>query len=57
MVSCRMIGFPGAYASYFDLVDQHGIKLDRAPMSLAEDAHAHVHVDPAIPAYSPPNNR
>jgi gluconate 2-dehydrogenase gamma chain len=48
-----MIGFPGAYASYYDLVDQHGIKLDRAPMSLAEDAHGHVHVDPAIPARSP----
>jgi gluconate 2-dehydrogenase gamma chain len=53
MVSWRMIGFPGAYASYYDLVDQHGIKLDRAPMSLAEDAHGHVHVNPGIPAHSP----
>jgi gluconate 2-dehydrogenase gamma chain len=53
MVSWRMIGFPGAYASYYDLVDKHGIKLDRAPMSLAEDAHE----NPGIPAYSPPNNR
>src|SRR6266478_5761972 len=57
MVSWRMIGFPGAYASYYDLVDKHGIKLDRAPMSLAEDAHGHVHESPGIPAYSPPNNR
>ena len=57
MVSWRMIGFPGAYASYYDLIDQHGIKLDRAPMSLAEDAHGHVHENPGIPAYSPPNNR
>ena len=57
MVSWRMIGFPGAYASYYDLVDKHGIKLDRAPMSLAEDAHGHVHEHPGIPAYSPPNNR
>jgi gluconate 2-dehydrogenase gamma chain len=57
MVSWRMIGFPGAYASYYDLVDQHGIKLDRAPMSLAEDAHGQVHQSPGIPAYSPPNNR
>jgi gluconate 2-dehydrogenase gamma chain len=57
MVSWRMIGFPGAYASYYDLVDRHGIKLDRAPMSLAEDAQGHVHPDPAIPAYSPPSNR
>jgi gluconate 2-dehydrogenase gamma chain len=39
MVSWRMIGFPGAYASYYDLVDQHGIKIDRPPTSLAEDVH------------------
>ncbi|MBV8400581.1 MAG: gluconate 2-dehydrogenase subunit 3 family protein [Acetobacteraceae bacterium] len=57
MVAWRMIGFPGAYASYYDLVDQHGIKIDRPPMSLAQDAHGHVHPNPNIPAYSPPNNR
>jgi gluconate 2-dehydrogenase gamma chain len=48
-----MIGFPGAYASYYGLVDQHGIKMDRAPMSLGEDAHHHVHLNPGIPARSP----
>jgi gluconate 2-dehydrogenase gamma chain len=53
MVSWRMLGFPGAYASYYDLVDRHGIKIDRPPMSLAEDAHKHIHVDPNIPASSP----
>ena len=53
MISWRMIGFPGAYASYYDLVDKHGIKLDRAPMSLAEDAQGHVHENPGIPARSP----
>jgi len=53
MVSWRMIGFPGAYASYYDLVDKHGIKLDRAPMSLAEDAHGQVHLNTGIPARSP----
>jgi gluconate 2-dehydrogenase gamma chain len=57
MVAWRMIGFPGAYASYYDLVDQHGIKLDREPMSLAEDAHGHIHTDPNIPAYLPPPGR
>lgn len=41
----RKIGFPGAYASYYDIVDQHGITIDRAPVSLAEDFHGHVHVD------------
>jgi gluconate 2-dehydrogenase gamma chain len=53
MASWRMIGFPGAYASYYELVDQHGIKIDRAPMSLGEDAHHHVHMNPGIPARSP----
>src|ERR1700726_2695986 len=53
MASWRMIGFPGAYASYYDLGDQHGIKIDRAPMSLGEDAHHHVHLNPGIPARSP----
>src|SRR5882757_301660 len=33
MVAWRMIGFPGAYASYYDLVDQHGIKFDQPPTS------------------------
>jgi gluconate 2-dehydrogenase gamma chain len=53
MVAWRMIGFPGAYASYYELVDQHGIRIDRAPTSLGEDAHGHMHVDPAIPARLP----
>jgi gluconate 2-dehydrogenase gamma chain len=53
MIGWRMIGFPGAYASYYDLVDQHGIKLDRPPMSLAQDVHGHMHMDPGIPARSP----
>jgi gluconate 2-dehydrogenase gamma chain len=53
MLSWRMIGFPGAYASYYDLVDQHGIKFDRAPTSLAENARGHIMVNPGIPARSP----
>ena len=56
MVGWRMIGFPGAYASYYDLIDQHGIKLDRQPMSLAEDGYRHIHMNPNIPAYLPPTN-
>jgi len=53
MVAWRMIGFPGAYASYYEVVDQHGIKIDRAPMSLAQDPHGGMHVNPNIPATSP----
>jgi gluconate 2-dehydrogenase gamma chain len=53
MMAWRMLGFPGAYASYYELVDQHGIKVDRAPTSLAEDVHGHMNMNPAIPAKSP----
>ena len=48
MAAWRMIGFPGAYASYYDLADKHGIAIDRPPMSLAEDAQGHIHMDPGI---------
>lgn len=50
MVAWRMIGFPGAYADYFEAVDKHGVKFVREPMSLAEDAHGHVRVRQDIPA-------
>ena len=50
MVAWRMIGFPGAYADYFEVIDRHGVKFEREPMSLAEDAHKHIHVHQDIPA-------
>jgi gluconate 2-dehydrogenase gamma chain len=50
MVAWRMIGFPGAYADYYEAIDQHGVKFERAPMSIGEDRHGHVHVQPEIPA-------
>jgi gluconate 2-dehydrogenase gamma chain len=50
MMAWRMIGFPGAYADYFESVDQHGIKFDRAPMSLAEDAKGHIQMRPRLPS-------
>jgi Gluconate 2-dehydrogenase subunit 3 len=53
MLGWRMIGFPGAYASYYELVDQHGIKIDRHPVSLGEDAEGHVDMNANIPARSP----
>jgi gluconate 2-dehydrogenase gamma chain len=52
MGAWRMIGFPGAYADYFEAVDRHGVKFERAPMSLAEDAQHHIHVPQNIPAAS-----
>jgi gluconate 2-dehydrogenase gamma chain len=50
MVAWRMVGFPGAYADYFEAIDRHGVKFEREPMSLAEDGHGHVHVKQDIPA-------
>jgi gluconate 2-dehydrogenase gamma chain len=50
MVAWRMIGFPGAYADYFEAIDKHGVKFEREPMSLAEDGHGHIHVRQDIPA-------
>jgi gluconate 2-dehydrogenase gamma chain len=50
MVAWRMIGFPGAYADYFEAIDRHGVKFEREPMSLAEDGQRHVHVRQDIPA-------
>jgi gluconate 2-dehydrogenase gamma chain len=49
MMAWRMIGFPGAYASYYDLVDKHGITVEREPMSLAQDVQGHIHPEPNIP--------
>jgi len=49
-VGWKLVGFPGAYANYYELVDQHGIAFDAPPVSLAEDAHGTVHAHPFIPA-------
>ena len=35
-VGWRMLGFPGAYADYFDLVDKHGIEFQREPLSIGD---------------------
>jgi len=51
MVSWRMIGFPGAYANFYQLVDQHGIAFEGEPTSLAEDNKRVIHIHPNIPAY------
>lgn len=51
MVAWRMIGFPGAYADYYESVDHHGVKFEREPLSLAEDGQGHVHLHPDIPSH------
>lgn len=46
MVSWKLIGFPGAYANYYELVDQHGVTFNRPPMSLAQDGSGAIHAHP-----------
>jgi gluconate 2-dehydrogenase gamma chain len=50
MVTWKMIGFPGAYATYYTTVDQHGMNFTRSPMSLAENGRGMIHIHPNIPA-------
>ena len=52
MVGWRLVGFPGAYANYYEFVDQHGIAFHRPPVSLGQDAggRIHPHPQPAPPA-------
>jgi gluconate 2-dehydrogenase gamma chain len=50
MVAWKMIGFPGAYAAYYFLVDQHGVAYTRPPISQAENGRGVIHIHPNIPA-------
>jgi gluconate 2-dehydrogenase gamma chain len=54
MVGWKLVGFPGAYANYYEFVDQHGIAFTRPPMSLGQDASGTVHLHPvSAPQASP----
>jgi gluconate 2-dehydrogenase gamma chain len=54
MVAWKMIGFPGAYASFYDLVDQHGILYTRPPMSIGENVRGTIMIQPVSPpAHAP----
>jgi gluconate 2-dehydrogenase gamma chain len=46
MVSWKMIGFPGAYASFHDLVDRHGIAYTRPPISMGDNGHGVIQLHP-----------
>jgi gluconate 2-dehydrogenase gamma chain len=50
MSAWAMIGFPGAYGNYYDLVDKHGIAFNVPPRSLGEDGEGHVHTMPVASA-------
>jgi gluconate 2-dehydrogenase gamma chain len=46
MAAWAMIGFPGAYGNYYELVDRHGIAYNVPPRSLGQDREGHVHMVP-----------
>ena len=50
MVAWKMIGFPGAYANYYHLVDHHNLRFDRPPISLASNGRGVINIHPEIPA-------
>jgi gluconate 2-dehydrogenase gamma chain len=50
MVAWEMIGFPGAYADYYDLVDQYNVPFHRKPMSLADNGRGETHAHAAAKA-------
>jgi gluconate 2-dehydrogenase gamma chain len=46
MGAWKMIGFPGAYASFYDLVDNHGMTYTRLPLSMGEDGRGVIRLHP-----------
>jgi gluconate 2-dehydrogenase gamma chain len=51
MAAWKMIGFPGAYGAYYDLVDKHGQRFEGEPRSLAQDGRGTIRIMPAMPAH------
>ncbi|WP_372616829.1 gluconate 2-dehydrogenase subunit 3 family protein [Falsiroseomonas sp.] len=43
MVGWRMVGFPGAYAGYTELVGRHNLPFTRPPRSIAQALSDHAH--------------
>ncbi|MCQ4159648.1 gluconate 2-dehydrogenase subunit 3 family protein [Roseomonas sp. GC11] len=48
MVGWKLVGFPGYYSSYFNVIERHNLPYNRPPVSLADHAHAR-HGDSAAP--------
>ncbi len=40
-IAWKMIGFPGAYSDYYDLIDKHGLELHREPLGIGDGAIPH----------------
>jgi len=50
MAAWKMIGFPGAYAGYYEMIDRHGEPFVGEPRSLAQSGRGVIRVMPEIPA-------
>lgn len=57
MVGWKLVGFPGAYANYYEFVDQHGITFNRPPMSLAQKTSGPGDPHPLISLQAPVRGR
>ena len=44
MIGWRMVGFPGAYAQYLDVVDAYDLCFTREPISMANQSARHDHI-------------
>jgi len=44
-IAWKMIGFPGAYTDFYDLVDKHGVEYHREPAGIG-DGPMHMHSKP-----------
>jgi gluconate 2-dehydrogenase gamma chain len=53
MVSWKMIGFPGAYATFYELVDKHGIAYTRPPISIGDNGRGVIHLHPVAAPVAP----
>jgi len=49
MAAWKMIGFPGAYATFYELVDQHGMLYTGSPVSLGDTGRGAIRLHP-VPA-------
>jgi gluconate 2-dehydrogenase gamma chain len=41
MAGWKLVGFPGAYANYYELVDRHNVKFDAPPMGMETGMATH----------------
>jgi gluconate 2-dehydrogenase gamma chain len=57
MVAWKMIGFPGAYADYYELVDRHGVAYTAPPTSLAQDSSGRIHLHAVRPVHRTKEDR